>query len=102
MTAPHPGGGRRRYRIVDDTARTAAVETVCAAIAAGTSFTAACATVAAGLGVADTTVRGWVNNSGKRPRTDDREIHELRRALAVAADLNHRLTTVGRREPGLA
>lgn len=93
---------RRKYNVVDDDARTAAIDTVVAAIAAGTSFTAACRAVAISLDVADTTVRGWVNNSGQRPRGDIAEIHELRRALAVAADLNHRLSRSARAGTSLA
>ena len=85
------GADRRKYRLVDDETRDAAIGTVCTAIEDGTSFTAACAVVAAHIGVAATTVRGWVNDSGRRPRTDYDEVLELRRALAAAAELNHRL-----------
>lgn len=91
-------GERRKYRLVDDDTRDAAIGTVCTAIEQGTSFTAACAVVAAHIGVAATTVRGWVNDSGRRPRTDYDEVLELRRALAAAAELNHRLAA-GREPP---
>nr|WP_249277143.1 MULTISPECIES: hypothetical protein [unclassified Rhodococcus (in: high G+C Gram-positive bacteria)] len=96
--AESAAGERRKYRLVDDETRDAAIGTVCTAIEQGTSFTAACAVVAAHIGVAATTVRGWVNDSGRRPRTDYDEVLELRRALAAAAELNHRLAA-GRDTP---
>ncbi|MEH6822266.1 MAG: hypothetical protein V7706_20270 [Dietzia psychralcaliphila] len=86
------GGERRKYRIVDDATREAAIGTVCGAIERGTSFTAACKVVAQHLDVAETTVRGWVNDSGRRPRADFEQVLELRRALEAAAELNHRLS----------
>lgn len=92
MSATDPDGARRRYRIVDDTARDAAIGTVCAAIAKGTSFTAACRAVAEQLDVAETTVRGWVNNSGRRPDVDFGQLVALRQALAAATELNLRLS----------
>ena len=86
------GENRRKYRLVNDETRDAAIGTVCAAIERGTSFTASCRVVAQHLDVAETTVRGWVNDSGRRPRADFEHILELRRALDAAAELNHRLS----------
>lgn len=89
MTAPE----RRKYHVVTSEARDAAITTVCKAIEDGTTFTAACRAVASRLDVAETTVRGWVNNSGRRsPAIDYAEVVELRRQLAMVTELNHRLS----------
>ncbi|UIR39709.1 hypothetical protein LZP97_26360 (plasmid) [Rhodococcus sp. DMF-1] len=58
---------RRRYTLVDDLTREAAIEAVLARMEAGDSFTAATRAAAAQLDVAETTVRGWVTRSGRRP-----------------------------------
>ncbi|MHC3370850.1 hypothetical protein ACYAFX_28520 (plasmid) [Rhodococcus aetherivorans] len=56
--------GRRRYTVVDDLTREAAIEAVLQRMQAGDSFTSATRAAAAQLDVAETTVRGWVNRSG--------------------------------------
>ncbi|MDO1481795.1 hypothetical protein [Rhodococcus ruber] len=83
--------GRRRYTLVDDRTREAAIETVLQRMQAGDSFTAATRAAAAQLDVAETTVRGWVNRSGRRPRRTERDVAALEAELAMAQELNRAL-----------
>lgn len=82
---------RRRYTVVDDLTREAAIEAVLQRMQAGDSFTAATRAAAAQLDVAETTVRGWVNRSGRRPRRTEREVAALEAELALAQELNRAL-----------
>lgn len=84
--------GRRRYRVVDEDTRHAAVATVIAQIEAGRTFTSPCAHVAEQIDVSGTAVRGWVNASGLRPRPAWDEVLELRARLDTALALNRRLS----------
>lgn len=96
---------RRRYRIVDEETKAAAVATAVKCIEAGTSFTAACSAVAEQLDVSETAVRGWVNASGLRPQPSWEVVHRLQLRLEAATELTRRLAA-GRsgpgQEPGLA
>lgn len=83
---------RRRYRMVSEETRHAAVDTVIAQIEAGETFTSACRRIAEQVGVSDTAVRHWVNASGRRPKGDWDEVVELRASLAAALRLNRQLT----------
>ncbi|QQM55686.1 hypothetical protein [Rhodococcus pyridinivorans] len=83
--------GRRRYTLVDDLTREAAIETVLGRMKAGVSFTAATRAAAAQLDVAETTVRGWVNRSGRRPRRTPQEVAALEAELVLAQELNRAL-----------
>lgn len=82
---------RRRYTVVDDVTREAAVRAVVARIEAGDSFTAAARAAAGQLEVAETTVRAWVNRSGLRPRRTDQQVAALETELAMARELNRTL-----------
>ncbi|MGW4336624.1 hypothetical protein ACWEK5_28010 [Rhodococcus koreensis] len=88
---------RRRYRVVDDETKAAAVATAITCIEDGDSFTAACAAVAGQLDVSETAVRGWVNASGLRPQPSWTVVTRLRAELAAATELNRRL--MNRRGP---
>ncbi|MGV9948797.1 hypothetical protein [Rhodococcus aetherivorans] len=83
--------GRRRYTLVDERTREAVIEAVIARIEAGDSFTAAARAAAAQLDVAETTVRGWVTRSGRRPRRTPQEVAALEAELALAQELNRAL-----------
>ncbi|WP_416063832.1 hypothetical protein [Rhodococcus indonesiensis] len=83
--------GRRRYTLVDDLTREAAIEAVLQRMQAGDSFTAATRAAAAQLEVAETTVRGWVTRSGRRPRRTERDVAALEAELALAQELNRAL-----------
>ncbi len=83
--------GRRRYTLVDERTREAAIEAVLGRMQAGASFTAATRAAAAQLEVAETTVRGWVNRSGRRPRRTPQEVAALEAELALAQELNRAL-----------
>lgn len=83
--------GSRRYTLVDDLTRDAAIEAVLERMKAGDSFTAATRAAALGLEVAETTVRGWVNRSGRRPRRTERDVAALEAELALARELNRAL-----------
>ncbi|WP_048774287.1 hypothetical protein [Rhodococcus ruber] len=83
--------GTRRYTLVDELTREAAIETVLGRMQAGDSFTAATRAAAAQLEVAETTVRGWVNRSGRRPRRTARDVAALEAELAMAQELNRAL-----------
>ena len=82
--------GRRRYTVVDDLTREAAIEAVLGRMKAGDSFTAATRAAAIQLDVAETTVRNWVNRSGRRPRRTPQEVAALEAELALAQELNRR------------
>ncbi|MFD4183917.1 hypothetical protein [Rhodococcus sp. NPDC058514] len=82
---------RRRYRIVSDEAKTAAVDTVIDRISNGDSFTSACRAVGTQLEVSQTAVRSWVNDSGRRPEPSWDRVRSLEAQLAAATDLNRRL-----------
>ncbi|MDO1481615.1 hypothetical protein [Rhodococcus ruber] len=83
--------GRRRYTVVDDVTRDAVIEAVLSRMEAGDSFTAAARAAALGLDVAETTVRGWVTRSGRRPRRTERDVAALEAELATARELNRAL-----------
>lgn len=83
--------GTRRYTLVDDLTREAAIEAVLGRMKAGDSFTAAARAAAIQLDVAETTVRGWVNRSGRRPRRTPQEVAALEAELALAQELNRAL-----------
>ncbi|AUM20189.1 hypothetical protein [Rhodococcus ruber] len=83
--------GTRRYTLVDERTREAAIEAVLQRMQAGDSFTAATRAAAAQLDVAETTVRGWVNRSGRRPRRTARDVAALEAELAMAQELNRAL-----------
>ena len=83
---------RRRYRIVDDQTRIDAVGTALQRIEAGDSFTAACRAIATQLDVSESAVRGWVNDSGKRPEPTWDEVIKLRVELDAATELIRRLS----------
>ena len=83
--------GRRRYTLVGERTREAAIEAVLQRMQAGDSFTAATRAAAAQLDVAETTVRGWVNRSGRRPRRTERDVAALEAELALARELNRAL-----------
>ncbi|UPK66428.1 hypothetical protein MYP14_25475 (plasmid) [Rhodococcus pyridinivorans] len=83
--------GRRRYTVVDDLTREATIEAVLGRMKAGDSFTAATRAAAAQLDVAETTVRSWVNRSGRRPRRTERDVAALEAELALAQELNRAL-----------
>lgn len=83
--------GTRRYTLVDDLTREAAIEAVLQRMQAGDSFTAATRAAAAQLEVAETTVRGWVTRSGRRPRRTERDVAALEAELALAQELNRAL-----------
>ncbi|MEE2034652.1 hypothetical protein [Rhodococcus chondri] len=83
--------GRRRYTLVDDLTREAAIEAVLGRMKAGDSFTGAARAAALGLEVAETTVRGWVNRSGRRPHRTEREVAALEAELALARELSRAL-----------
>ena len=82
---------RRRYTVVDDATRQAAVQAVIARMNAGDSFTAAARAAAGQLEVAETTVRAWVNRSGLRPRRTEQDVAALEAELAMARELNRML-----------
>ncbi|WP_330767000.1 hypothetical protein [Rhodococcus sp. M8-35] len=86
-----PRRGSRRYTVVDDVTREAAIEAVLGRMQAGDSFTAATRAAAAQLDVAETTVRGWVTRSGRRPRRTARDVAALEAELALARELNRAL-----------
>lgn len=79
---------RRRYNVVDDDTRDAAVRAVVARIEAGDSFTAAARAASKQLDVSETTVRAWGNRSGLRPRRTAKEVAALETELAMARELN--------------
>lgn len=83
---------RRRYRIVDDQTRIDAIGTALQRIEAGDSFTAACRAIATQLDVSESAVRGWVNDSGKRPEPTWDEVIKLRVELDAATELIRRLS----------
>jgi len=83
---------RRRYTVVDDATRDAAVRAVIARMNAGDSFTAAARAAASQLDVAETTVRAWVNRSGLRPRRTEKDVAALEAELAMAQELIRTLT----------
>lgn len=87
---------RRRYTVVDDDTREAAVLAVVARIEAGDSFTAAARAAAAQLEVAETTVRAWVNRSGLRPRRTEEKVAALETELATVRELNRLLIATRR------
>lgn len=82
---------RRRYTVVDDDTRDAAVRAVVTRIEAGDSFTAAARAAANQLDVSETTVRSWVNKSGQRPLRTAKEVAALETELAMARELNRAL-----------
>ena len=92
---------RRRYTVVDDTTREAAVRAVVNRINAGDSFTAAARAAASHLEVAETTVRCWVNKSGQRPRRTSKDVAALEAELALARELNRSLIEKYGAEEGL-
>lgn len=82
---------RRRYRIVAADTKAVAVDTVVEAIKAGDSFTSTTEAVAEALDVSATTVRAWVNASGRRPRPSWEVARKLERQLNAANELSRRL-----------
>lgn len=92
---------RRRYVVVDDDTRDAAIRAVVTRIRAGDSFTAAARAAAKQLDVAETTVRSWVNRSGLRPRRTVKEVAALETELAMARELNRALVAKYGRGEGL-
>ncbi|MGG7104570.1 hypothetical protein [Rhodococcus sp. 24CO] len=82
---------RRRYRIVDENIKDAAIGTAVKSIKAGESFTAACAAVADVLDVSDSAVRSWVNASGLRPQPSWEVARKLQTQLDAATELTRRL-----------
>lgn len=82
---------RRRYRIVDEDTKSDAIATAVRCIEAGDSFTSACASVAKVLDVSATTVRSWVNASGRRPQPSWEVVRRLELELAAATELTRRL-----------
>jgi transposase-like protein len=83
---------RRRYRLVDEETKAAAVATAVKCIEEGTSFTAACSAVAEQVDVSETAVRGWVNASGLRPQPSWDVVRQLQLQLEAATELTRRLT----------
>ncbi|WP_194814560.1 hypothetical protein [Nocardia sp. XZ_19_385] len=90
----------RRYRLVSEDVRAAAVARCRDMIAVGSSQTAACRIVAAGLGVHYNTVRNWVRDSpnpdahnGVSPRLAA-ELAKARAELHAALGLNRELMTM--------
>lgn len=83
---------RRRYRMVDPETREDSISTAVLLIEGGSSFTAACRAVAEQVGVSDTAVRKWVNDSGKRPVPTGEAFLELQEKLRAATELNRRLS----------
>ncbi len=86
------GAVRQRYRRVDERTRAAAIDAVLASMEMGVSFSAAAAAVAVELGVNESTVRTWVNDSGRRPTVNFSELAALRAQLAASAELNRQLS----------